>query len=204
VFFATEGRLNGFDGPGVLSELELSAGAPNTDVDEAGDPNRLVAGAPNGFEAVIDEELSGNGNFVEEPNRLGVSVEVDDLSALGGFGIPKPVSENVENVVVVAEGPGVEKFPNEEPNEGAPNIFVVLEDSDADAGFRELKELLERLEPAPKMELEAAFISGAEDVLDVAFEPKPSKSDGLGGAGADVVAFSFSGASSYSFCIRDR
>jgi len=65
VFFATgEGEPNAIDGVGLLSELELSANAPNSGVEEECDPNKLVAGGPNGFEPVDDEEPKENGSFV--------------------------------------------------------------------------------------------------------------------------------------------
>lgn len=65
MFFATgEGEPNVIDGVSFLSDLELSANALNCGVEEACDPNKLVAGGPNGFEPVDDEEPKENGSFV--------------------------------------------------------------------------------------------------------------------------------------------
>jgi hypothetical protein len=64
VFFATdEGEPNAIEGVGLLSGPRLSADAPNAELEEE-EPNKLVAGGPNGFEPVDDEEPKEKGSFV--------------------------------------------------------------------------------------------------------------------------------------------
>lgn len=158
-FAASDGEPNGIDDAGLLSEMELPADAPKIGVEVAGDPNRLVAGGPNGFEPVDDEEPNGNGNFfmggmadAEEPNTLGVSADVEILSVLGGFEIPDRMSDEGEVVGNAAATEEVlDELPNKEPEGGGPNIFVeVVELEDSDPGLKELNGLVSGVElPKP-------------------------------------------------------
>jgi hypothetical protein len=212
VFFATgEGEPKAIGEAVFLSELELSVNELNAGVEAECDPNKLVAGGPNGFEAVDDEEPKENGSFVgwkedaEELKMLDISEDVDVLSVFRGFGIPNAVEDGaiVEKAVAVLEG--FDRLPNMEPDVGGPNILVEVvavsvepEDTVVVGGP---KKLLEGLEPEPKTEL---FKSGVEDEVDIDFVPKPPKGEAAGGSEANDLIFSPSEESSYSFCICDR